>query len=166
VISERWIVAFLRAVGSCGNPDGRVFHFGLSSLSLSPPLLEDMFIRAAEHASVHKMCFYLPRVVEEERIYVRGSINVSGRDIPSARYFSARDKRAKRDCHCVASQRAAPANLIIRKSSPPPRKRETVIEEEEEEEERYWAFLKVKRRVFLISSHTIIIILRSIRKIH
>lgn len=53
-----------------------------------------------------------------EREYQR----LDGGDIPSVRYFSARDKRGK-ETAIVAFQRTAPANLIIRKSSPPPRER-------------------------------------------
>lgn len=65
--------------------------------------------------------FYLPRRVAErkstgEREYQR----LGGGDIPSVRYFSARDKRGKGTA-IVAFQRTAPANLIIRKSSPPPK---------------------------------------------
>lgn len=56
-------------------------------------------------------CFYLlsapRRVAQGENLREREYQRLTARDIPSARYFSARDKRAERDCHCCVSKGAS-----------------------------------------------------------
>lgn len=97
-----------------------------------------MFIPASEHASVHKTCARSPTpfifFVAEGRVSLGTweGVSTSPCDIPSVRYFSA-PRQTGKETAIVAFQRAAPANLIIRKSSPP-------LREREKEKGRAWAF--------------------------